>query len=269
MNKTDLNKEIKRLSGLVGLKGKSEAYIQKLAEKNLFVRELVNNGNFVDDNEKKEAKRLFDLYLKSNDFENTSDLQTLGNLVYNEILVQRIQRTINETKNKAGNYYVNDKLVKSLHDTEHQILELKKILGLTKEKKNDDLTALEEMEKQFELEIAFNKNEFTTDCKHCGKLLLLRRRCKDFESLKHPFFCGRFYYNARGMQLVKDGIWTPEQYAYVFHTTVLWVQWCIEHEGEIVEVGELPQETIEEYMKDKPHLKGARLIDSEKFQNKK
>jgi len=43
--------------------------------------------------------------------------------------------------------------------------------------------------------------------------------------LAHPFFSGRFYYNRRGMELVKAGIWSKEQYAFVFQTSVKYVDW--------------------------------------------
>jgi hypothetical protein len=265
---SDVKKEFNRLKGLVSLKDKPEAYIEKLAEKNVFVRELVHSGNFLDDEEKKEAKKLFDSYLELSMFENYADLQTLGQLVYNEILVKRIQKTINEQKTKENHFYINDKLVKSLHDTENQVDDIKKRLNLTKkDKKEDDLSRLEQMEKVFALEYAFNKHEFQRVCPSCGKILNLRRRCKDFETMVHPMFSGRFWYSRRGIQLVKDGVISKELYAYLFTTSTHYVDWCLEHEGEIVEVEGFTKEEIEEYLKQKPHLLGDKLRDSKEFKH--
>ena len=260
---SDVKKEYKRLKKLVSLKDKSDKYIEKIAEKNIFVRELVNSGNFIGD-EKKEAKKYFDAYLEQNAFENYADLQTLGQLVYNEILVNRIQKTINNQRNKSNEFYVNDKLVKSLHDTENQVEELKKRLKLNEKETKDGLTRIEELEKGLLLEYEFNKNEFQTVCKKCGTILELRRRCKDFDVLVHPMFSGRFWYNRRGMQLIKEGVISKELYAYLFNTSVKYVDWCLQHEGEIVEIEGYTKEEIDEYMKQKPHLLGDIRINEAK-----
>jgi len=265
---SDVKKELKRLKNLGSLADKPDAYIEKMAEKNIYVRELVSSGNFSTDEEKKEAKQLFEAYLEHNSFENRSDLQTLGQLIYNEILINRIQKTINLQKTKDDVFYVNDKIVKALHDTENQVQELKKRLGLNKTEGKDGLSTIEELEKGLLLEHAFRKNEFQTSCGKCGTILNLQRRCKDFDTMIHPMFSGRFWYNRRGMKLIKDGIISKELYAYLFSTTVYYVDWCLEHEGEIVEIDGYTKEEIEEYMKQKPHLLGDRLKNSNEFKGK-
>jgi hypothetical protein len=250
-----LKKEIKRLSKLNTLKNKSQEYIEHEAQKNIKVRELVRTGNFIDDEERKFAKDLFNKYLNDYDFENITDLSTLSVLVFNEVLVQRLQVSINAQKDSKGNFYLNDKLVKSLHETQNQVLELKKQLGFDKEKSENELTAFQQEKKKLDLHIAFNRNEYSTVCQNCGTMLLLRRKTKDFECLKHPFFSGRFYYNARGIELVKKGIWKKEHYAYVFRTSVDYVNWVLENEGKIVEINEFEQDDIERFMLSKDYLK--------------
>ena len=253
---SDVKKEFARLKRLISLEDKSDAYIEKIAEKNVFVRELVNTGNFIDDTEKKEAKRLFDAYLDHNAFENYADLQTLGQLVYNEILIQRIQRTINTQRTKEDEFYVNDKLVKSLHDTENQVEELKKRLNLNKTEKSDQLTELEQLEKGLLLEYEFNKNEFTTVSPCCGQLLRFNRRVKDFEAIKHPAFVGRWLCNLRMLEDIEKGELTIEKAAYYQHTTPYYIQWLLDHKGEVIEVAGYTEEEIKEYLSQKPHLKG-------------
>jgi len=252
---SELKKEIKRLSKLHTMKDKSEEYIKHEAQKNVTVREMVRTGNFIDDEEKKFAKSLFDKYLDNYDFENVVDLNTLGILVFNEVLVQRVQKTINAQQDSKGNFYLNDKMVKSLHDTQNHVLELKKQLGLDKEKTENELTAWQQANKKLDLHIAFNRNEYTTVCEHCGQLLLLRRKTKDFECLKHPFFSGRFYYNARAIELVKKGILKKEHYAYIFGTSVDYVNWVLQNEGKIVEIDRFSKDEIEKFMLSKDYLK--------------
>jgi len=197
---SSVKKEFNRLSKLIAFEGKSEEFIIHEAQKNVTIRELVRNGNFLEDDpdnpdlsERKFAKALFDKYLNNYDFENQVDLATLGVLVYNEVLVQRLQKSINKQQDSKGNFYLNDKMVKSLHDTQNHCLELKKQLGLDKEKSENELTAWQIEKKKLDLHIAFNRNEHTTNCFNCGELLLLRRKTKDFECLKHPMFAGRYW----------------------------------------------------------------------------
>lgn len=263
---SEVKKEFKRLSKLTNFKNKSEEYIEHEAQKNVTIRELVRNGNFIDDDEKKFAKNLYDKYLKDYDFENSVDLSNLSILIYNEILVQRLQKTINEQKDSKGNFYLNDKLVKSLHETQNQVLTLKKQLGLDKDVTENELTAFQQAKKKLDLHITFNRNEYETVCANCGTLLLLRKKTKDFNILKHPFFSGRWYYNARGIELVKKGIWKKEHYAYVFRTSVDYVDYVIANEGKIVEVDGYTKDEIEHYMLSKDYLKDGFLrIQKEKL----
>jgi hypothetical protein len=100
------------------------------------------------------------------------------------------------------------------------------------------------------------------NCPDCNKMTLLRRRTKDFDILIHPFFSGRFYYNRRGMELVKQGIWTKEQYAWVFFTSVDYVNWCIEHEAEIPDLDELDGESFEEFIEKVSYLKKPKIPEN-------
>lgn len=252
---SSLRKEIKRLSKLNTLKNKSAEYIEHEAQKNITVRELVRTGNFTDDVEKKYAKGLFDKYLNNYDFENLVDLSTLGVLVFNEILVQRLQKTINDTKDSKGNFYINDKIIKSLHETQHQVLILKKELGLDKEKTENDLTAFQQAKKKLDLHIAFNRNEYTTTCANCGNLLLLRRKTENFECLKHPMFSGRFWANIRALHLVKNGSLSKEEYAFIFHTSTDFVEWVFTNWAKVIEIDNFSQKEIDNFMKSKDYLK--------------
>ena len=187
-------------------------------------------------------------------------MNTLADLVFEEILKKNLQDQINKLNNEKK--YPSDKLVKSLHDVEERVLKLKNGLGINKSQETSDLTALQMLEKRFELYIPFHRNEFTTVCGHCGQLLLLRKRVKDFDCLKHPFFSGRFYYNARGIELVKKGIWTKEQYAYAFYTSVDYVDWCIKHENDIIQIDGVEREKIEEFINNNPNLKKSQIPDN-------
>ncbi len=255
---SDLQKEIKKLSKLRQFTNKPEDYIKKIAQKNVTLRDLIECGNFADATEKKRAKSIFEKYLETKDFTDFSDLSTLAMLVYNRILVERIQTTINSQKDGKGNFFLNDKLAKSLHDAEDQVLSLEKKLGLDcVSAEESDLTALQRAKKQFHMHIQFNRAEYSTVCSNCGFPLLLRRKCdkKFWDVIKHPFFSGRWYYNYKAMQDVKNGKLTKEQYADYFHTSVDYVNWCLKNEGMILAINDIPKKDMQKFMNEKWYLK--------------
>jgi hypothetical protein len=237
-----IQNEIKKLSKLQQYKKVEEASLEKIAQKNVVLRELVESGNFIDDTEKKLAKKMFEAYLEQNSFESYSDLSTLSVLVYNEILSGRVQKSINDCTNKEGKAYISDKLLKSHSDLTNQILHLKTKLGIDKEVKTDEFTALCLLKKRFHEHIQQNKNEFMLyvpfECGSCGKQdvkpVLLRKRVKDFDVLEHPHLSGRFWFNKVAIEMVKSGKLTKSDYATIFSTSVDYVTWCLNNEGKIL-----------------------------------
>lgn len=235
--------EIKKLSKLVQYKNADTSVLEKIAQKNCILRDLIESGNFIDDAEKKLAKKIFEGYLGKLDFENPSDLSTLSMLVFNEILSNRVQKSINECTTKDGKSYISDKLLKAHTDLINEILKLKVKLGIDRETaKQDEMTAHQLMKKRFHEHIQQNKNEFMIyvpfSCQSCGKddvkPVLLRKRVKDFEVLEHPHFSGRFWYNKTAIDMVKEGTLSKEAYAKIFSTSVDYVDWCIANEGKIL-----------------------------------
>lgn len=234
--------EMSKLKRLVPYKNADESVIEKAAQKIVVLRELVESGNFIDDAEKKLAKKIFEAYLEQNAFENFSDLSTLSVLVYNEVLSGRVQQSINTCTNKEGKTFISDKLLKSHSDLTNQILHLKTKLGIDKEKIEDEFTSLQLLKKRFNQHIQENKNEFTLavpfSCNACGKddvkLVLVRRKVKDFEAIDHPHFSGRFWYNEVAMNMVEAGTLKKEDYAKIFATSVDYVNWAIANKGRIL-----------------------------------
>lgn len=251
---SDLKKEINRVSNLKQNEGKSNAFIEKQAKLNLWRRQIDIEQRFNTVEDKEDAKQLFDDYLSNYEFESLSDLNTLADLICEEVLKKRFQSELAQSEDKKQ--VPNDKTISSLHNIEERVLKLKEILGLDTKKEKEELSALQELTKRYNVYIAFNRNEFTTICGHCGQMLLLRRRCgENFENIKHPMFSGRYYYNRRGMELIKSGIWTKEQYAWVFCTTIDYVNWCLENEGKTIEIENIDQDKIQEFINQKNYLK--------------
>lgn len=264
---TDIDKEITRLSNLRNYKGKSRSEIETVARKNVWIRQLKIDERFKNADEKKMASESFENYLDNHSFTSFNEATLLTDLIFEEILQRRIESSINEITGDKTNQYVPEKTIKSLHEVQDRINLLKEKLGISKSKEQDDLSALEMLKKKFDCFIPFNRNEFTTVCGGCGKVLLLRRRVKDFENLVHPFFAGRFYFSRRGIELVKAGIWTKEQYAWVFFTSVQFVDYCIENENKIIEIDGVEKNKIEEFIRTNPFLQKA-IIPSKILEQK-
>jgi len=233
--------EIKKLSNLKQNKNLSDEQLEKLAQKNVVLSDLVNSGNFLDDAEKKLAKKIFEAYLEKLDYENFSDLSTLSTLVYNEILSLRVQKSINECTTKDGKAYISDKLLKSHTDLTKEILYLKEKLGINKEQKEDEFSALQLLKKRFHSWIQENRDSCTIavpfTCQSCGrddvKMVLLRKIVKDFEAVDHPWFQGRFYINKYLIELVEAGKMTKEDCAKAHQVSVDHINFAIQNKGKI------------------------------------
>jgi len=238
--------EIAKLKRLVQYRSADDAVLEKAAQRNVVLRDLISSGNFIDDKEKDLAKKIFENYLSKLDFENFSDLSTLSMLVYNEVLAGRLQRTINDSSTKDGKSYVSDKLIKSLSDLTNQILSLKLKLGVDADKKEDEFTALNLLKKRFAQHILENRAEYTLwvpyTCSGCGKQdvesHLLRLRVKDYEVLKHPFFSGRFLWNSEIMNDVENKVITVEQAARYLKTSPDYITWALNQKGRIISTTE-------------------------------
>lgn len=238
----NIQNEKNKLRRLVQFKKLDDSALQKIAEKNVVLKELIESGNFTNAEEKSSAKKIFEAYLSQHTFESFSDLSTLSVLVYNEILLGRTQKAINGCTNKEGESYISDKLLTAHSSLTNQILSLKTKLGIDRATKTDEFSAFQLLKKRFVNHINENKNEFTLTvpykCSACAKedvkMVLLRKRVKDFEVLEHPHFAGRFWYNKVAIDMVKSGKLKKEDYAKIFSTTVDYVNWCIANEGKII-----------------------------------
>jgi hypothetical protein len=260
---SELTDEIKRLKNLKQNKNKAEHLLEKDAQKNIWKKQVDIELRFDKPEDKKLAIKLFEDYLDNYLFESFSDINALADLVFEEVLKFNLQSKLQKKIGDKDDAFVPEKLVDAIHNVDEKVFQLKERLGINKQlEKQNDLSALQQLEKRFNTYIQFNKHEFSTVCSSCGHPQLLRRRVKDFDNLKHPFFSGRFWYNRRGIELVKSGIWTKEQYAFVFFTSVDYVDWCIKNEKDIVQIDEVENSAIQEFINSCPHLKQPKIPEN-------
>jgi len=268
----DLQKEIKRVSNLVQYKNLDKSTIERIAQINLWKKQSKIVDKFDDKKDKKLAEELFDGYLKNYEFENFNDIKNIANLVYNEIILQKLQKEVQEILNDEKSKFPPEKQINAIQSLEKRIWELQERYGIIGIKDKDDLSALSESEAKFKLHILHNRHEYTfwgpIPCKDCGSTniapFLIRRRCnkENYEILKHPHFSGRFWYNKRAMELVKIGFLPKAIYAWIFSTTVRFVEWCLKNENLIVECDGIEEKEIEEYINSKPYLRKQEIPDN-------
>ena len=223
MPSNEFERELKRISNLVQNKGLTEEELTPIAHKNLIIRNFKKNPIFDKSEEQKLAEEKFSNYLQSNEIETASDIDSLSSLVYLEVFEKRIQKDLNEQQEK--NKYAPDKLVKSLVDVQDQKAQLKIKLGIDKKaEEKDDFSALQLLQKRVDKYIQEHKNEFTIglgfeceQCKHKNwESFLVYKQVKDFRTIKHPYFAGRWLFNYEIIKDVMDGKITKEQaYRYL------------------------------------------------------
>jgi len=261
---TDLQKEINKLSKLVQYRKKDKSTIERLAQLNVWRRQINIENRFESSTDKELANKIFDNYLQNYEFQNFTDVQNVADLCYEEVLRENVQKEISKIITDEKTKFVPDKLIQSLHNIESRIWELKEKAGIVGTKEKDDLTALQEYEKKMKVYIAFHRNEFTFYspfiCNNCGKKdaipVLIRRRCnkENFEILKHPAFSGRFLYNIEIMKDVREEKITKEQAARYLRTSVKYIDWVLENEYKIIEIDDVKKEDIDEFVNNNPNL---------------
>ncbi len=220
-----LEREINRLSNLKQHKDMGSNELEPIARRNIEIREFKANPMFATppdldpdkdidkkliksaENDQRLAEQKFRNYLENNEIESASDIDTLKSLVYNEVFEIRIQKQLNTLKLPP------DKLTKQLVDIQNQKSALKIKLGIDKkEEESDDLSAYQLLQKRVDKYINDHKEEFSFglgfECKKCNhknwETFLLYKRVKDFKTLKHPWYAGRFLFNYEIIKDVKD-----------------------------------------------------------------
>jgi len=262
---TNIEKEIKRLSNLRQNKNKELFELENQARINVWKKQLNIEDRFSENKEKKLANSLLENYLQNFMFEDYNEILLLGDLIYDEILLIRSKDAINKVFDDENNRCVPTKSIEILHQIEDKILDKKIKLGIVKSKDKDDLTALEALQKKFEVYIPFNRNEFTlwlkSTCSKCQHeevhSYLLRRRVKDFDFLKHPAFSGRFLYNYAIFDDVKKGLITKEQAASYLRCSVFYIDWVLKNEMKIISIGNVSQERVDDFVNKTPYLRNA------------
>lgn len=182
---------------------------------------------FSDKVEIKQAKDLLKLYLADFSIETIADKNTLKEVIYLEIVQQRLQVKLN-------GYYEKDQkavplqLIDVIHKNSKAILDLKNSLGLNKAKNKGGYDAFKHLIQRAKKWREENQGSRTLSCPHCAKMIFLKIRTDAWEAQKHPFFKDKVLYNKHVVELFRKEIITREDVAKILECSTDYVEWLIE-----------------------------------------
>jgi len=221
----DRDKLIKKLKTLKQYNRLSIEEIEKLADQKLMNEELLVSFVGLNANEKKRALELYNRYLDEHAFEALAEKSTLINLVYLEILNDRIKLFIEqEGKDKAGAIPI--KMTEQLIANTSQIMELKEKLGMMKDVESE--SALELMNELKEKALAYYETHAgcsVIKCPYCQQLFNLLMDVTNLSPEKCSFFKGTLLYNLPLLNLYHLKRVTKEEVAAILGTHINYVDY--------------------------------------------
>lgn len=187
---------------------------------------------FSNENEKKAGKVLFRKYLFDFIPESISDLNTLKDIVFLEVINVRFQSEFNKIKKVDATSL---KLLDMLHRNQERILLLKKSLYITRDTRKKEnavgYSQVDMMRKQFEVWCENNQASRTKICPGCGQMILLRIKPDMWEIQKHPFFKDRILGNKKMIELYFEGKLTEDDIKEILDCGDGYLQWLIRKWG--------------------------------------
>lgn len=211
----DKDKEIKRLKSLKQYANLSEEELIKIVDKKLIAKELTSSFIGLKDNEIEKAIGLYNKYVEESSFESLAEKSSLKNLVYLEILKERVQQFI-KTEGDEKQGAIPLAMTEKLLFLDAQIMKNKETLGLLKEKDNDSfLKVWDELKKKAINYYNEHAGETYVKCPECQKLFRLLMKIDNLEVVKATFFKGTTLYNERVLQLYHEKKITLEDAAEI------------------------------------------------------
>jgi len=228
----EIQDKAKTLKNLVSFKNKSEDYILDKAEELLHKEKAGTDvtSMFSDKKEIKQGRELLGKYLEDYTIEAISDKNTLKEVIYLEIIQQRMQEKLNEYYKKDSKA-VPIQLVEIIHKNSEAILKLKSSLGLNKSKdKTNSVDALAMLKTRFQQWLKDNQATRTIICPHekCGQMIMLKMRTEMWDAQRHPFFKDRILGNKHLIKLYQNKLISKSDVAKVLEVSDDYVDWLVD-----------------------------------------
>lgn len=169
---------------------------------------------------------------------NLGNSHLLEELVWAEIMLERMKEQIGNLCKKADSYKkeiskpqtISDKDQKSLQEARDQVLELKKKLGMFEERKDsDEFKKMRELEEKAAEYRRSHPLSFKVTSPFDGKIFYLKRRTEGYESFISPFYADdKVVKNTPLHKLYKSGKITKEEAAEVLGVSPEYIDWLDE-----------------------------------------
>lgn len=220
MNKQTLFKRLKRLKQNLN---KSEEEIWQQVNRNLAEKELVKSFSGLMDDEVKKATKLYYKYVDEHSFESIAERSTLINLVYKEILKERMQDFIKkENEEKKGAIPL--QMVSQMMELDAQILTDKKGLGMLSGGSGASIYQLwKDLETKCLKYYEEHAAEFQNKCPYCNKLFPSILPPEKLEPQKSSWFKGTDLYNEEVFNLYHNKTITEEEAAKILGVSKFYV----------------------------------------------
>ena len=211
----DKDKLIQKYRNMVQYKNLSDEELEQLVQKKIDEEGLLTAFVGLSDTEKQKAIQLYDQYVSEHSFESLAEKSTLINLVYLEMLNDRVKLYIEkEGKDKQGAIPL--RMTEQLVFNNTQIMQFKEKLGMMRDA--DSENALELMNELKEKALTYyNEHAGCTvvKCPHCQQLFNLLMDVTNLIPEKCSFFKGTLLYNLPLLNLYHNKKITKEEVANV------------------------------------------------------
>jgi hypothetical protein len=197
----DKDRLLKKLKNMKQYKDIPEEELIKIIDQKNQEEELLNSFVGLNETEKIKALQLYDRYVTEHSFESLAEKSTLVNLVYLEILNDRIKLFIEqEGKDKSGAIPI--RMTEQLIENTNQIMSLKEKLGLMRDAESESSLDLKrELEEKALIYYNEHAGETYVKCPECQSLFRLLMKIDGLEPAKATFFKGTTLYNQKLMEL--------------------------------------------------------------------
>lgn len=178
------------------------------------------------------GKKKFEEYCGHYHIEAYSDLQMVEELVYQEIMQERLKEKITTLEEKyrkeQKEYSVPRHVVETMKINFEQILIIKDKLGMFENKENAEGYAyIQILRNKFKKWCENNQASRTAVCPHCSRMIALFIRPETWEAHKYPFFKDKLLYNEHLVKLYQDKIISSKDVSKILGCSDKYVEWLI------------------------------------------
>lgn len=184
---------------------------------------------FTDPKEQVLAQALLNRYVADYNIEHVSEQNTVRDVIYLEVVQQRLQDRLNQDDNDKLKVVPFD-LLDAIHSNAEAITKLKNTLGLNKSKdKRNAYDELEHLKRRYAKWLEENQASRHLKCPHCVKPILLRMRTDAWEAQQHPWFRDNVIYNKHLFANLDKTVTIDRQFiAQVLEVSPDYIDWVVD-----------------------------------------